>query len=286
MRSKTVRERATEFYIPIMFSRADLVSWGMSWREIARAVDNGRLCRLRRDSYALAPVSPEIAEAVRIGGRLSCVSLLAEIGVFVLTHDSLHVHVVPGSSRVRRPRSQHTVVHWCAWSGEPSPGHVIPVADAAAQAIRCQAPRAAVATVDSILHHGVMSWEEIVFVFSTLPTRFSSLLALVDASAASGPETFMRLILRALGVAYATQVFIEGVGYVDFLVEGWLIIECDSKEFHEGWQKQVEDRRRDIAAAALGYVTIRPLAAEILRADSGVRAAVAAVLRALGPRFR
>jgi very-short-patch-repair endonuclease len=40
------------------------------------------------------------------------------------------------------------------------------------------------------------------------------------------------------------------VGRVDFLVEGWLIIECDSKAHHEGWDKQRRDRRRDLAAAA------------------------------------
>ncbi|MGO4489267.1 hypothetical protein [Microbacterium sp. 2RAF4] len=96
----------------------------------------------------------------------------------------------------------------------------------------------------------------------------------------------MRLILRALGVAFETQVFIEGVGRVDFLVEGWLIIECDSREFHEGWAKQVDDRRRDMAAVVQGFVTIRPLAADILRADSTVRQTVAAVIHALGPRFR
>ncbi|MFK3677245.1 hypothetical protein ACI2IP_05905 [Microbacterium sp. NPDC090218] len=286
MRPKSVRERAVELYAPTVFSRADLVASGMSWRDIARAVDNGQLCRLRRDRYVLVPADPEIAEAVRIGGRLSCVSLLAEIGVFVQTRDRLHVHVAPGSSRVRRPRSPRTVLHWHSWSGETGPSHVVPVADAVAQAIRCQAPREAVATIDSILHHGVMSWEEIVLVFETLPARFAPLLAVVDASAASGPETYMRLILRALGVAYETQVFIEGVGYVDFVVEGWLIIECDSKEFHEGWQKQVEDRRRDVVAATRGYVTIRPLAADILRADSAVRLTVAAVIRELGPRFR
>ncbi|MFP3344471.1 hypothetical protein R0J87_18495, partial [Halomonas sp. SIMBA_159] len=68
--------------------------------------------------------------------------------------------------------------------------------------------------------------------------------------------------------------------------EGWLIIECDSKEFHEGWAKQVDDRRRDMAAAMQGYVTIRPLAVDILRNDPTVRQAVAEVIRGMGPRFR
>lgn len=286
MGPRTVSERAAALYRSIVLDRAELLARGMTGRAITRAIDAGHLRRLRRDRYAIEPVDPDIAEAVRIGGRLSCISLLSQIGVFVHIVDALHVHVVPGSSRIRPPRSRRTILHWQSWSGQPSPVHVAPFADAVAQAIRCQAPRASVATVDSVLHHGLMTREEVILMFTQLPVRFRPLLALIDASAASGPETFMRLILRALGVAYETQVLIEGVGRVDFLVEGWLIIECDSREFHEGWAKQVDDRRRDMAAAMQGYVTIRPLAVDILRNDPTVRQAVAEVIRVLGPRFR
>lgn len=282
----TVRQRAAQFYAVTVFSRADLTASGMTPRDITRAVDDGRLRRLRRDRYAIEPVSAEVAEAVRIGGRLSCVSLLVEIGVFVHLRGALHVHVRPGSSRVRPPRSKHTVLHWNAWSGDPEPLHAAALADALAQAVRCQQPRAAVATLDSILHHGLMSWDELLCVFDRLPERYRTLLALVDPSAESGPETFMRLLLRTLGVAYESQVVLDGVGRVDFLVEGWLIIECDSKEFHQGWEKQVDDRRRDLAAAMKGYITIRPLASDILRRDSALREAVDAVVRSLGPHFR
>lgn len=48
------------------------------------------------------------------------------------------------------------------------------------------------------------------------------------------------------------------------VVDGWLIVECDSKAHHEGWDAQKKDRRRDLRAAALGYTTVRPLAEDIL----------------------
>ena len=88
-----------------------------------------------------------------------------------------------------------------------------------------------------------------------------------------------------MGVAYETQVYLEGVGYVDFVVDGWLIIECDSKEFHEGWEKQMQDRERDIAAARLGFITIRPLAKDILGDQASVRQALEQIIAVLGPRF-
>ena len=95
----------------------------------------------------------------------------------------------------------------------------------------------------------------------------------------------MRLLLRTMGVAYETQVYLDGVGYVDFVVDGWLIVECDSKEFHEGWDKQIQDRERDIAAAHLGYVTVRPLAKDILDDQASVRQALEQIIAVLGPRF-
>lgn len=272
-------------FATVVFIRADLVAQGMSWRQIASAVERGRLMRLRRDRYAFADIDADVIEAVRIGGRLSCLSLLSAIGVFVHRSDEMHVHLIPGTSRIRRPKSAHTVLHWRAWSGHSAPLHVTPLVDALTLAVRCQTPRAAVATLDSALHHRLLTRDQLTAIFDVLPVRFAPLLALVDASAESGPETFMRLILRTLGVSFETQVLIHGVGRVDFLVDGWLIIECDSREFHAGWEQQVEDRRRDLAAARLGYVTIRPLASDIMGSDSSVRDALAEIIRVLGPRF-
>jgi len=172
-------------------------------------------------------------------------------------------------------------VHWgaCTDAGLP---HAVSMVDAVRQAVRCQTPRAAIATLDSVLHHRVLSPGQVAEAFRALPARFQPLLALVDGSAESGPETFMRLILRAMGVPFRTQVRIDGVGRVDFVVDGWLIIECDSREFHGGWEKQVADRRRDLAAARAGYITIRFLAADIFSRPDEVRAALLDILGALG----
>jgi hypothetical protein len=42
----------------------------------------------------------------------------------------------------------------------------------------------------------------------------------------------MRLLLRALGHRAEVQVRIAGVGRVDLVVDGWLIVECDSRAYH------------------------------------------------------
>jgi very-short-patch-repair endonuclease len=89
----------------------------------------------------------------------------------------------------------------------------------------------------------------------------------------------MRLLLRSLGRHVEVQVQLDGVGRVDLIVDGWLIVECDSRAFHEGWEAQKRDRHRDIAAAGLGYTTIRPMAEDILYRRDEVLAALKDILR-------
>lgn len=282
---ETVAQRADDIYSRTVFTRSDLVRSGMTGRLIAESVGRGELVHVRRDRYAVSSTHQDIVDAVRIGGRVSCLSLLALLGVFVFRCRELHVLVTPGSSRLRAVKGRKTVLHWKVLTDVRDALHAAPLIDAVAHSVLCQDPREALATLDSVVHHGLLTLDELAAMFAALPIRFRPLLALVDPSAESGPETFMRLLLRAMGVAYETQVYLDGVGYVDFVVDGWLIIECDSKEFHEGWEKQVQDRERDIAAARLGYVTVRPLAKDILGDQAYVRQALEQIIAVLGPRF-
>nr|WP_223169477.1 DUF559 domain-containing protein [Microbacterium sp. MF43] len=116
--------------------------------------------------------------------------------------------------------------------------------------------------------------EELDELFAALPNRYRALRPLLDPRAESGTETLVRLILRALGLRFEVQVHIRGVGRVDFVVQGWLIIECDSRAHHSDREAQRRDRRRDLAAAGAGYVTLRLLAEDILWNPEGVRAAI------------
>lgn len=150
--------------------------------------------------------------------------------------------------------------------------------DALAQACRCQEPRSAVATLDSALHLGIIDEASLDAVFRRLPRRFGHLRRLLDGRAESGAESLIRLVLRTLGCTIEAQVPIAGVGRVDFVVDGWLIVECDSRAHHEGWDQQRRDRRRDLAAAAQGYTTVRPLAEDIFHCRDEVRRLLAATL--------
>ena len=88
-------------------TRAELRMQGMTSREITDAVARGELIRARRNVY-LSPTAPAaVVRAARVGGRLTCLSLLALLGVFVRSNRALHVHIEPGSGRLRHPEHRH-----------------------------------------------------------------------------------------------------------------------------------------------------------------------------------
>lgn len=272
----------------MLLSRADLIHAGYTRRSIQAAVRTGILLHVRRDCYLPGGTDDAIVRAVRVGGRLTCLSLLAAMGVFVLENRRLHVHVHPNSARLRdasdrrKPRDRtsgsDTVLHWLPLCEGVGASSVVSLVDAAVHAVRCQPPRAAVATLDSLLNKRLLTPGQVREVFAALPARYAPLEPLVDACAESGTETLVRLMARSLGCEVRIQVVFEGIGRVDLLLDGWLVVECDSREFHSDWQQQVRDRERDLALAARGYCTLRITAAMILYQPDAVLAALRALL--------
>jgi len=249
-------------------------------RQLRREVESGRLVRLREGAFCAPSVHPDYVEAGRHRGRVACISALRRRGVFVLETPRLHLHVEPTASRLRplavghRVHRRHLV---CA--PHPDALEVEPL-DALRDAIVCQPPRAAVASIDSALHLGFIGSDDLPDLFRALPKSLAVLRPLIDPRAESGPETLVRLILRSLRCAAVPQVEIPGVGRVDFLVDGWLIIECDSEAHHGGWESQRADRRRDLAAASRGLTTLRPIAEDAMWHGDVVRSAIAGLLEA------
>lgn len=116
--------------------------------------------------------------------------------------------------------------------------------DALVRAVQCQPLRAAVATLDSALHLGLLQAADLDSVFAALPLRYRPLRRLIDGRAESGPETLMRLLLRGIAKTVEVQVRIPGVGRVDLLVDGWLIVECDSDAHHSGLDARADETAR------------------------------------------
>lgn len=256
---------------------SDLRRDGLTAREISRAVAGGVLVAVRRGAYLAAGAPPAIVLASSFGGRSACVSVLAAIGVFVLESRSVHVHFERSVSK-RRTEKKGAVWHWSPLLRSPHPrASAVSLIDAVAQAAACQSPRAAIATLDSALHKGVITVDDLDEIFARVPPRRRVLRRLIDGRAESGPESLMRLIALSLGFTVELQVKIAGVGRVDLVLDGWLVVECDSEEFHRGWVSQKRDRRRDLLLAARGYASLRPIAEDILWNPELVSAALRAL---------
>lgn len=259
-----VREPDSEAVRPRVFTTGDLRKLGWGKRRVRAAVVSGQLVPVRRGSYLLPGEASETVEAARARGRVACISLLKSLGVFVLENSSTHLHF-DRDVRKAAPVVRTQVWHWVPLCRTPHPRATsVHIIDALAQATSCQEPRAAIATLESALHLGLVEFDDLDEIFANVPRRRRVLRKLVRRGAESGPETLMRLIALSLGFDVRIQVAVRGVGRVDLILDGWLVVECDSREFHSGWDSQKKDRRRDLALAALGFTTLRPVAEDIM----------------------
>ncbi|GAA0622760.1 hypothetical protein GCM10009547_27150 [Sporichthya brevicatena] len=87
----------------------------------------------------------------------------------------------------------------------------------------------AVVLLDGVLRAALLTMTDLRIMADTATgpgsTALRRAVGYVDAMSGSRLETTMRLLLELLPVTYETQVWIEGVGPVDFLVNGWLVLE-------------------------------------------------------------
>lgn len=264
--------------------RDDLLAAGATGRAITRAVREGTLLRPRRGAYLPSGCHPHAVAAARLGGRLDGTTLLARYGVFVFDGSNVHVRVDPHARAIGSDRGG-ALVHWAMSEAEENALGTT-IVEALAHAVITQPPRMSIATLDSAWQLRLVDEVGIAEVFRRLPRRFRRLRPLLDRRAEAGTETLVRLMLRALGTRPELQAEIAGVGFVDLLVDGWLIVECDSAAHHSDWRARLRDLRRDADALALGYTTLRLAAEDILYRPDWVMAVLRAALANHGAPLR
>jgi hypothetical protein len=275
----------------IVTDRRTLLSYGATGAGLTGAVQAGFLVRPRRDHYALPGTPTSIIQALRVGGRLSCVSALHLLGVFAMDASVPHIHLARSASRLRSPHSRFitlaesaradSVLHWWPLHYDSDVlDYRVGIRDAVAHAIRCQQPWHAIATLDSVLNRGLLSRDRLTALFHQLPEAHGALLGQVDGRAEAGQESILRLLMWQLGLQCELQVHVSGVGRVDMLVEGILILEADSRLAHDGWELHVRDRNRDIDSARQGYMSLRPAYQRTMFDPAAVQEAVLALLSA------
>lgn len=254
-----------------MFSPADLLGrlggiargtqlqgFGCSRKELAAAARTGSIRRIRQGTFALPTADADVVAAASHGGALTCASALRAHGVWMLPPDEngeVATHVWMGGAGRQHPHDG------CACVVHYSPGRaglgIAPVAAALVHAYRCLDQETFFAAYESAWNKRLIGAHDRARIRRELPQSSGWLLDLARHDAASGLESLLRLRLHLLGIHLDCQVSIDGVGRVDFVVGGRVILEADGKENHDSPSKRHRDLMRDAAASALGFETLR-----------------------------
>ncbi|MFT4235763.1 MAG: DUF559 domain-containing protein [Microbacterium sp.] len=251
-----------------------LQQYGFTRDALSALVRAGTLTRLRMGVYALATVDRDIRTAAAHGGMVTCSSALRRMGVWMLTEgDALHVWMGE-KGRVHRHPDCHCVTHFGRGDGEGF--GVVPIETALVQLQRCAGDEAFFVALESALNQRLLTRASRARILEGLPISAQWLIGFARSDAQSGLESLLRLRMHILGISLQSQVAIPGVGRVDFVVAGRLIIEVDGYAFHgdkTGWHR---DRTRDAVASAMGYETLHFDYAQVVHDWPQVQAAILA----------
>lgn len=254
--------------------RADLLRAKIGRRAIERAVERGLVLRVRKGVYALASCSSDVITAAKHGGELACVDALRSHGVWVPEESESadepfegaasegakpqrtpHVWI-GASNRQHRHRGCTCRVHHEQGDGTPAFG-VVAVWLALLQFAVCASEERFFVAYESALNLRILTRLGLRELHARLPYRCRWIIDFARDDAESGLESLLRYRLHLLGIELQSQVWIDGVGRVDFVLDGRIILEVDGRLNHDGPSKRHKDLIRDAAAASLGYETLR-----------------------------
>jgi hypothetical protein len=266
-----------------------LIAHGATGRMLTTAVKGGYLIRARRDHYLLPTESRQLVAAVRVGGRLDCVSALAADGLFAFDDFWTHIRLDHKMSRLRSPRSRFLPLNeytrdgvdlhwWPTINDEGSNPYSVSREDALLASLRCQHPWHALASIDNAIHEQKLTLPAARALFDHAPERVQHLRERIDGRAEAGQETVLRMIALEAGLDFDLQVDVEGVGTVDIIVEGCLALEADSRLAHDGWEHHVADRHRDLVLGSQHIASLRPAYQHTMFEPDLVRASILGLL--------
>lgn len=251
-------------------TRRGLLRHGTTRRSLARALDEGRVVRLRRGVYGLGmPEGVEVlaAAVVALGAVVSHDSAAVLWDLEMVHQPGQRVTVPRDHSRARHPGVQvarREVEEVVVRHGLPVTGPVQTVLDCA----RVLPLDEAVVIADSALRRGLVTLRELRTAAAKVRgrdgPRVRRVVALADPRCGSVLESLLRVLLVQNGLTPDhTQLEIRDergrfVARVDFAwLRARLIVEADGFEFHSARGDYRKDRRRGNAFCRLDWSLLR-----------------------------
>lgn len=235
-----------------------LLQAGFTDRAIRNAVAAGEIRRLRHGVVALPDAAADLTGAILGNGLLTCASAAVHRGLWVL-HKPPVLHLL-----CRHGGPKDAVVHRESLVPPDGPKPVASTTDVLIHCLRCLPAVEAAVMVECAARQGITT---LGYLRERLPGKRNGtarrVLDLVDGTADSAIEVVARLLFRGEGIHTETQVELSGIGIVDFLLEGFLIVEIDGSSHLEPRQVK-KDRARNNAGTLAGYAVLRYGYAEVV----------------------
>ena len=227
-------------------------------RRLQALVDSGHLRRYPHGVVALPDVDKRVLIARVHRGLITCEHAAA--------HYRLPLPSSPKTLHVLIPRGHKAAPLWGEHQHEtrdlpPVPLSAFPVAPLArclADLLCCAQEWTALVAADAALHQGRVTYEQVgTYLRGSRRVLGRRRLQRTSSRARSPLATLARIQLRGAGLDVVDGVEIGGVGEVDLLIAGWLVVELDGYEYHSDMWSFDQDRSRDRELARLGYTSIR-----------------------------
>lgn len=249
-----------------------LVQAGFSRPDLRKLTAAGAL-QPQRGVFALPDCEPAFLTAVKNRARVSCASGAKHYGLWLRdsprqSHLSCnHGH---GSGFIR-----HRTERFAPHADLP----LAAVEDVVLHALACLPVPASTALATSAMRlHGVpLALLESQLTAARSGTALSALHT-VDLRAESLVEVEALYLFARLGLELDLQVQLTGIGRVDFLIEGFLIVEIDGFAFHSSRDAMRRDVSRNNASTLNGYAVLRYMPEHIWYESERVVAEIMAVL--------
>jgi len=254
--------------------RRDVLAAGATDTELRRAVRSGQILRLERGLLAVADADPELVAAGRAHGLVTCASAARAYGLWQLRPPGRpHYWQSNGRSAIR------CVSHRTDLTQPPRHRTLVALPDVLLHALLCLPELESLVMVECAYNRGDI---ELSYLLRHLDGRrcgkARNVVSKVDRGADSLLETLARVLFRDAGILTKTQVWIDGIGRVDFLLEGFLIVEIDGLAFHLEARQFKKDRRRDNSATLQGLPVLRFFYDDVVHAPESVLVQVREVL--------
>ena len=275
-----------------MAQKQQLVRRGARDRDLTFAVRTGDVIRVRNGWYStMNEQSPEL-RAVRVGGRLTGISVITARGGWVLGNHPLHVAVNENAARLRNQLNRHVkfktsapggvVLHWAPRDQARFGTSVtVGLVDALEVLVLDEDFETAVAALDWALHSyqlDVVDFERLIL---RLPVERRGIREWVDPNCESLPESLARTRLRLSGHTVVSQKLMSAGRRIDLVVDEIAAIEVDGEEHHR--DRFEADRAKDVDITLMGLHALRPSARTVFRDwdhfERAVDAAIAARVR-------